>query len=330
MTTIDTSITDRIKKLLNLAAKAGTPEEAASATAKAQELLLRYNLTAEAVNDASPEDGKREEAKQEGGFWKWQEMLWDQVAELNLCIHWLQKYRTDGFKKVNYDTGFQGEWIKGVTYSKMEPRRVTKTRHMLVGRVVNVRATMVMAKYLEQAVTRLSLERTRDDISTSYKKWAHSFRMGCALSICERIAAERRVLLRKEVREHRKQAAKATGTASTATALTISTVTQTEYDANMDFMYGDGTSAGWAAERAQRAAWDTMGEAQRTAWAALHPVEAAQYTAAERSRRRSSGGRADKTFDNLDWSAYKAGEEAARKVSLHQQLDDGARSKIRG
>lgn len=37
-------IFDKIKKLLRLSEKAGTPEEAASAAAKAQELMLRYRL----------------------------------------------------------------------------------------------------------------------------------------------------------------------------------------------------------------------------------------------------------------------------------------------
>jgi hypothetical protein len=324
----DDSVIKRIQGLLNLAAKAGTPEEAALATAKAQELLAKYNLTSEAVVNASTTDGRREEAKVEGGFWQWQRLLWDEVAELNFCFHWIQDYRTDGFKKVNYDTGWRGEWVKGVTYSKMEPRRVTKRRHVLIGKVVNVRATIVLAQYLEQAVDRILNERTREDIEGSFKKWGHSFRMGAAMSICERLAADRQTQLREETRAHRKQAREAMGTATRGTALTLSTLSKTERDANIDFVYGDGTSARWAAERAQRAAWLEMDDAQRTAWAAQHPAEAAAHAERDRAARRSRGGGRDTSFDNLDWSAYKAGEAAASRVSLRLQVDDGKKTKV--
>ncbi|MGO8918326.1 MAG: DUF2786 domain-containing protein [Stellaceae bacterium] len=53
---------DIIQKLLNLAAKAGTPEEAASANAKAQELLAKHKLDAALVERASGGSGQREDA----------------------------------------------------------------------------------------------------------------------------------------------------------------------------------------------------------------------------------------------------------------------------
>ena len=53
---------DLIQKLLNLAAKAGTPEEAASANAKAQELLTKHNLYAALVERESGGSGRREDA----------------------------------------------------------------------------------------------------------------------------------------------------------------------------------------------------------------------------------------------------------------------------
>ena len=56
---------ETIQKLLNLAARGGTPEEAANAAAKAQDLLNKYNLSVDTVTGAT-QDGKREEAKVAG------------------------------------------------------------------------------------------------------------------------------------------------------------------------------------------------------------------------------------------------------------------------
>lgn len=61
---------DQIEKLLNLAAKAGTPAEASAANAKASELLLKHNLDAAALEDSSAkQSAKREAAKVEGGHY---------------------------------------------------------------------------------------------------------------------------------------------------------------------------------------------------------------------------------------------------------------------
>lgn len=89
----DETILKRLQGLLNLAAKNSNPEEAASAAAKAQELLARYNLTAESVEQGrAAADGKREQAAVDGGTYAWQRELWGAVARLNFCLHWVQSH----------------------------------------------------------------------------------------------------------------------------------------------------------------------------------------------------------------------------------------------
>jgi hypothetical protein len=73
----------KIQKLLNLAANnPNEEEEATAAAAMAQKLLTEYNLDASLVETAGSDDGRREEIKTRGGFYKFERYLWHKVAEL--------------------------------------------------------------------------------------------------------------------------------------------------------------------------------------------------------------------------------------------------------
>lgn len=122
-------IIPKIEKLLNLAAKAGTPEEAASATAKAQELLAKYNLDSAVLETNSGDKGKREQSKVDGGTYSYQRGLWRAVAALNFCFYWSQKYRTP-------DKVRQNVYVHG-KYAGKKYVQVMRRRHAIVGRTVN-------------------------------------------------------------------------------------------------------------------------------------------------------------------------------------------------
>lgn len=318
---------DVIKKLLNLAAKAGTPEEAASAAAKAQELLLKHNLDAATVDGAKPEDGKRETAKVEGGFYNHSRRLWESVAGLNFCMYWTQSYMVEGIKQRHVD----GPYSPTVRWKGLVQRK----RHALIGRIVNTRSTIAMAEYLEQAIERLLGERLRNTSGHHFSNWAMSFRKGCVATVIEKLDERRRELvdeeeLRMKAAERAAQDAASKGH-STSTTMTIAKLASSEYDANVDFYVGEiGYSARKRAERmADRAAAAKRRadeEAAYTAWAAANPEEARAQAEADRRRearneakrkgpRWSAGDR-----DNTDWGAFRAGREAARTISIEPQM----------
>ena len=81
-------VVEKVRKLLSLAAKNTNEAEAASATAKAQELLVAYNLDMSAIGEGG-ESGAREDAKQRGGMYIYERKLWQQIAELNFCFYFI-------------------------------------------------------------------------------------------------------------------------------------------------------------------------------------------------------------------------------------------------
>lgn len=310
----------KIEALLRLADKNPNPQEAAAAAAKAQELLVAYNLDASLIGQ-SGDDGKREEGKVRGGFYQHSRDLWHEVAELNFCLYW-----TGGHWIVVNRR--RRSWVTG----KMETYTDTKweTVHRLVGRKVNVAATKVMAQYLEAAIERLVEERIRGQNNLRFSNFAVSYRKGAAQNIIERLYQRRREMLKEEERKRREEEAAAVKAGrkgvSTETALTIASVTQSERDANLDHLYGEGWSARKRAERAEAARKRAEAEAAYAKWAAENPEEArkaeaerkAEEEKAERKRRRrreSSG-----STDNVDTSAYYAGYDAADAIGLDPQM----------
>ncbi len=311
----------KIEALLRLADKGknSSPEEAASAAAKAQELLLAYNLDSSLVG-AGGEDGRREEQKTKGGFYLYQRDLWKAVAELNFCLHFVSgEYVNERTQRQNWD----GTW-----YTLTQD--TWKKHHRLIGKRVNVIATRNMAEYLEAAIEALVTEKVIPRGHKNQSRFANSFREGAAHTILLKLAERRSELLAEEERQAKKVEAEAQAAAragiSTATALTISSVMQTERDANMDHLYGEGWSAQTRAKRAEAAEKRRQAEEDYTRWAAAHPEEArkqAEEAKKEREKeekraaRRSAGGGGKEYDPHAFWS----GHDAAKSIGLEQQIN---------
>lgn len=316
---------EKVRKLLSLAGNNPNPEESASATAKAQELLAAYNLdlsTMDRAGGASVE-GRREDAATLGGTHAWQRKLWRGVAELNWCLY---------FQTTAYMIDPSGKTKK---YGR-------RAQHRLVGRRVNVAATVAMATYLQQAIERVRQEAYQGQ--HLHDSRAHAFREGAADNLVERLVARRNKVLAEE---RAKQAEAARGSV-TSQALTIAGLSQSEQDENMDFLYGAGYSARrradvaerqarWAEERAAQATSDAAAEAAYTKWAAANPEEARKAAEkreqeaekdARRWANRGAGSRGGTShLKHVDSNAYYAGRDAAKDISLDPQVNSGSNSR---
>lgn len=302
------SVLERIQKLMRLAARNPSEAEAASAAAKARELLEEWNLDATEVSEARVGGGVREEAALEGGFWEYQQNLWRSVAELNFCLYWHSRVERAGGRTTD-------RWGD-------RRRRGYDHRHCLVGRRVNIAATRAMATYLEVVVARLTAERVRgaSDLPL-YGRWANSYRLGVVSRICRKLRARRsEVLAAEQLRRDAEE--RASDGASTSSSLTLMVYIDRETDANFDLIYGEG----WSQRRAAAALERRRQQEEYARWAADHPEEA---RAAEEKRRRESrrrggpgsrgGSGVRERRDRTDRSAYWAGYDAAEYVSIDPQ-----------
>lgn len=253
----------RIEALLRLADKGrdsddpATANEAASAAAKAQELLVAYNLSADLLGQGS-EDGVREEQKLTGGYREFERDLWRAVAQLNFCLYFSSgEHQVTAYKRTRPDGS--------VKY--VERERKYRHLHRLVGRKVNVISTVNMARYLEDAIERLVDERI--GLDSANQRWHRhniAFREGAASVITNKLYERRRQLVAEEEQKRRdaEERAQQEGAVNTGTALTIATHEQQEKDANNDFARGwePGTTAQkraeWQAEMAARAERDRL------------------------------------------------------------------------
>lgn len=323
-------VTERVRKLLALAEKNPNEAEATAAAAKAQELLVAYNLDMATVEQGG-KSGKREESRQRGGMYLYERQLWRAVAELNFCLYFIHRHQTD---RVRRNTN----------------RRVWEFQHRVIGRVVNTAATRAMGEYLQQTIERLCRERLHGDHgdktnSQFFSSWAMAYREGIADRVIEKLQERRAHLIKEEERKVRAaakaaRAAGRTGT-STTTALTILSVTKSEQDANKDFLYGEGWSAEQAAERAARAAAEKEADRAYSAWAKANPEEAKKKAAQEREEdrkywarrqggRRGGWGRESASDRRKGSGAYYAGYDAGAGVSIEPQVDKGEQKRLRG
>lgn len=301
------AILDKVQKLLNLAAKNSNEAESTAAAAKAQELLLKHNLSTAALEKTSGGSGKRMQEEVEGGFYRYQREVWEQVARLNFCRHWVQK------KWVAPE-----ERVRGTRF---------KRRHVLIGRQVNVRTTINMAGYLLAAIERITREVCAEKrIENTVGNWAMSFREGMAHRITEKLWERRQDLIAAEEKRMREaQARAAAAGVSSSTELTISSLAQSEADANRDFVRGveEGTTA---RERAKDAAEARKREEEYTRWAAANP-EAAKAKAEQKEKEaeawlkkhRSRGGSRDTRYDHVDYQAFNAGRKKGDEIGLDPQ-----------
>lgn len=338
MTEVSFDIIKRIQGLLAKANKAGTQEEADAFAAKAQELLTKYNLDAATVGRQA-DGGRREEAKARGGFYQYQRDLYRAVAELNFCMYdymlFYDENRVDNYARQQMTAGVPRERFFDENGKVKRAYRRKQYAHMFIGRAVNTAATKVMADYLEGAIERACRERLGENGEALFSRWAMSFREGATEIVLGKISERFYERLRKEQAEARKATKEAAerqdadAAPSGSTALTLSTLVKSEYDANIDFKYGEGTSARWAADRAKAAQEAKEQREAYAKWAAAHPEEAAEREAEERKRqerasRRSSGAADRKQYD---YNALRAGREAGQKIGIDQQT---AGTKVKG
>jgi hypothetical protein len=322
----------------------GILNEAEAAMAKAQELLVAYNLSADLVGQGG-DDGVREEQKLQGGGREYERDLWRAVAELNFCL-----YFRSGETKV---TAYKRTRADGSKYIDREEKY--QHLHRLVGRKVNVMSTISMARYLEQAIERLVEDRIGPD--NGRERWSRfnvDFREGAVSTVTEKLYQRRRELVAEDERkqheaEERARQAGMDGV-STSTALTVSTHTQAEKDANNDFANGwepgktAENRARWQAEQAAKAEAAKRAREEHTRWCEENPEEAralaeAQRKEQEEAEKREARNAKRRTGRSYRWTkederweekqqAFTMGARAAQKISIDQQMGRGKREAL--
>lgn len=311
----EVKLIERIHKLLTLGKNNPSPEESARAVEKANQLMREYNISLATIEQkAGGGTTRREELRVATGFYAWKRELWEAIAKLNFCLYWTER-----------------QYVPAVgIFIKLGRTKTLKRVHKIVGRAVNVAAARGMADYLEGTIERMVDETLRAGQGTLPPgDYVHAFRVGMADELIQRILGryhkrigEERLKEEKAERAARRAAAKGV---STSTAVTISSFTQSEEAANMDFVYGDGFSAEQAAREAAHAKTVAENEAAFTRWAKANPEKAEKMAREEDARwRRSRYRGGPKTAkDKLDHGAYNRGRAQAEKVSLDQQVDSG-------
>lgn len=306
-------IIEKVKKLLAIAAddSAVNEHQAASAAAKAQELLEAYNLDMAQIDDNRTSD--RQDKKRKGGLYKWQRSLWDSVAKLNFCMYWSEKG--------NY---------KGAKYE-----------HRVLGRQENVIGAEILADYLQQTIERIAQDTARERELNVFCKPMIAFREGMAERLCERLLALRREKLAAEKEQQAKdQAQQANG--DTTNALVLATLIADEESLNYDHLYG--FEPGTTARRRQKAQEGyKRSMADREQWKLDNPVayaaereasrkaDEAYWKKEERNARRRKGyrPRAESAEDRRRGMAeFGEGYSAGGDVSLNQQLNDNTTTQI--
>lgn len=318
---------EKVHKILALAKNTNNEGEMAAAMAAAQRVLDQHNLDMALVERAGGKTGpvKREDKRQGGGLYQWQRDLWKSVAELNFCMYFA---------------------IKGLA-------KGAKYEHRVIGRTENILATELMAGYLQGRIEAAGREWAKYQGLNIFARDAIAFREGMSARLCQRLQDLRRERLAEDKRRQAEMAAAAKHPgAAPGTALVLASVLESEYDANMDVLYGcePGTHA---ARRARAAALAAQWDAQRKARQEEHERRYAsdpEYKAAydrqvaedekeyeklreegrkreERNARRRKGvdrayrhptGREARSYS----SGYRQGYVEGDKVSLDQQIDE--------
>lgn len=318
-------ITERVQKLLNLAAKNPNQAEAEAATAKAMAMLEAYNLDMSTLEQGGSDGGAREDTRQRGGMYTYERELWSGIAEINFCMYFT-------LRQHDYDRRTRGGSPR-ITF-----------QHRFVGRKVNVTSTKAMGEYLQGTIERLCRERFPEN-SQFFCSEAVAYREGMADEVRLKLWRRRSKQLRDvEAREAEAEEARARAAeqgVSLSTALTIADVVKSEEEANYDFLHGEGSFArrrkkreDWqreaAEDRAVQAAAEAAAEAEYTRWAAEHPEEAAREEkkrlarerAEERKEARRTGPRyrSETAEERRRGSSYfREGRRAGGDISIDPQ-----------
>lgn len=303
----------KVEKLMRLAAKTPYEAEAATFTAKAQELLEAYNLSADAIDiDGESGSGKRAEEKLIGGFYVFERDLWRSISQLNFVWY---------FTRLKFIPVEERKFHRGRTHTH---------QHILIGKVVNIAATKAMASYLMQTIERLTKEQADKVSMPPRSSWAVSFRRGVAERVIEKLEVRRADILTAD-QKRANDAAKAAREAGSnvETALTLAGVKEREDEGNYDFIHGKGA---WAKQKAADLEWQrrsaerrAKAEAEYTQWAAAHPEEAAKQEKERIARERRNASRRRGRYSpgpafKGDWGAYSMGREVGKNVGIDPQV----------
>ena len=323
----DEGVIRKIQNLLELAKHATANEnEAATAMALAQQLLARYNLDLQIVENTRVAGGaaantpeKRE--KQPTSYrvaYPWQNKLWKVLAETNFCAMWV-------YEATEY---YQGKPYKG-------------KRVVLLGKESNVTTVRLMGEYFVDTIKRLLPYQNGDHNSRS----AHSWKEGCVDRLAERMEAK------FEEMKWEDSAHDCAGyTAAPGTALVVRSIYEAEQAANYDARWGDGA---WARQQANDAEWNAGYEtrmakrkqereeeeakvaAARTLESLVDKARREKKEAAEAARQERANARYSEQYWNRqereeskrDHSAYRAGAEVGDEIGINQQVGSGKTAK---
>lgn len=327
----DEALIDKIGKLLAKASSTKIEAERDLFNAKAMELIAANNLDMAAIEIGgnSAKAAKRTDEKLAGGLYQWQRDLWKAVSDLNFCMYWTL-YVYDAEKTSKY-------WIRKYGGKANVPdwrKGGYRFQHRLVGRMVNVQATRVMAEYLSEAIER-ALKDELSDGTHLFSEWANGFRMGAADEVIHKLVLRREELLAdekaKELRREAELRAKAAEGFSTERAVTLSSVKESEHAANYDFLHGEGAWAGVLARRADAARRAKEAQDRYTKWAAENPEEAKkaeEEATKERRKAWRTSWNAGMGKSKYDKGGYNTGARAGRKIGIDQQMDRGTKGAL--
>lgn len=299
-----TRIIDKIRKLFALAGNNTSEAEAASALAKAQEMLASYNLEMSMLDDRAEVkkhdqgDGKRTKEKVErSAMFAYIRKLWEALADTNFCVYWNTRIYTNGVFSTYY--------------------------HYLIGREDNVAVVKLMGEYLEQTLNRQCPYKVGKDVNL--------WKTGCVERIVERLAAKKSEMTTADF----SSTTPGSGMAA-STAVVLRSVYEDEAHKNYQFQYPNGDWCPCLRCRTRRndeyrARRDAMPD---TPAVAVHNDEKAETPAQTRRREEKEARQRERWNRKYDrqyqreWEkrnseAFISGRDAGEKVNLDSQVGDG-------
>lgn len=171
-------VLEKLRKLMALAERAGTEEEADAANRRVHALLSRYNLDITQILEANTDDEAviDQELATERYNERWRRMLMHGAASLYFCSYLYSDAHLHG---VNSQRAQRG------------------VNHHFIGRPHNIAVAKMMGQYLVQTVNRLANEAARTSLverlggrnptSTERGRFVNSFRLAAASRLHARL-----------------------------------------------------------------------------------------------------------------------------------------------
>jgi hypothetical protein len=296
---IPNSVKSRITKLMALASNNDNENEAASASAKVQALLAEYNLEMSQIVETDESLIDPDAAREKHGdvvttTTDWERRLFGAIAENNFCMG-LRDWKNE----------------EAVIFT-------------LIGRKMNVSATLSVYGYLTSAIGRLNP--FQDKRTKSHRSWQE----GCADRLRGRLT-EQRWAMERASREEREAKAGSDVTRGNGSDVVLSDVYSSEADLNRDFVRGvpPGTSA--REDIAREARYAAEREAERANPRPVYDPYAGMTAAQKRKAEAKSDAdykRSQKRWDRerkaeearRDPNAYAMGGNAGAQISLNRQV----------